>query len=151
MSSEAQEHCRKIDVVTVKGSAVPMPIYTYDALQNQVFPLLRTPKYSNLELKDVLTKQADDYDVLLWKQDQDLIQLRCLSTPDFNKAFDQGLGSYLSGDWLRAKDYLKKADAMMKNSDIKGDGPSQVLLNYMQAQDWKCPPDWKGYRPLTSK
>ena len=38
MSQEAQDACRRLDVVTVKGSAVPMPIYTYDTFQNQTFP-----------------------------------------------------------------------------------------------------------------
>jgi len=41
LSDPAQQTCRKIDVVTVKGSNVPMPIYTYETFQNQVFPVLR--------------------------------------------------------------------------------------------------------------
>lgn len=41
MSPEAQGKCRRLDVVTVKGSEVPIGIYTYDALQDQQFPLRR--------------------------------------------------------------------------------------------------------------
>jgi class 3 adenylate cyclase len=37
MSPEAQSFCRKVDVVTVKGSEVPVGVYTYDALQDQTF------------------------------------------------------------------------------------------------------------------
>lgn len=37
MSPDGQEKCRKLDVVTVKGSEVPIGIYTYDALQDQEF------------------------------------------------------------------------------------------------------------------
>jgi len=37
LSSEAQNRCRRLDVVTVKGSEVPIGIYTYDALQEQEF------------------------------------------------------------------------------------------------------------------
>jgi len=37
MSPEGQKVMRKLDVVTVKGSEVPIGIYTYDALQDQVF------------------------------------------------------------------------------------------------------------------
>ena len=151
MSSEAQNHCRKIDVVTVKGSSVPMPIYTYDSFQKQIFPVLRTPKFSSLDLEDVLRKQADDYDVIMWDQDQDLVQLRCLSTPEFNKTYSQGLDYYLAGEWHKAKDFLLKSNKMMANSDANGDGPSQTLLSYMQARNWICPTDWNGYRPLTSK
>lgn len=40
-SPDCQHLCRKCDVVTVKGSEVPIAIYTYDALQDQMF----TPKF----------------------------------------------------------------------------------------------------------
>ena len=60
MSPEAQDHCRKIDVVTVKGSATPMPIYTHDTFQNQLFPELQAPKFSSLDLEEILAAQADD-------------------------------------------------------------------------------------------
>ena len=151
MSSEAQEHCRKLDVVTVKGSSVPMPIYTYDVLQNQEFPQLRTPKFSSLTLEQVLDKQAEEYDVVSWNQDEDLLQLRRLATPEFKRTYRQGLDHYLNGNWDAAKEILQKADEMMAGSDTNGDGPSRALLKYMQARNWKCPDDWNGYRPLTSK
>lgn len=79
MTNEAQSQCRKIDVVTVKGSAVPMPIYTYDTLQEQTFPVLETPKFSNLDLEDVLTKKAEEYEPKQWTQDDDLKQLQRVS------------------------------------------------------------------------
>ena len=37
MSNEGQSVMRRLDVVTVKGSEVPIGIYTYDALQDQYF------------------------------------------------------------------------------------------------------------------
>ena len=151
MSPEAQEHCRKIDVVTVKGSATPMPVYTYDTYQNQIFPQLQAPKFSSLNLEEVLTAQADEYDVHIWNQDEDLLQLRRLSTPEFNVTFRDGVTAYLSGQWDKARQLLEQADEMMSQSDVGGDGPSQTLLNYMRNRDWICPPDWAGYRPLTSK
>ena len=151
MSPEAQEHCRKIDVVTVKGSATPMPVYTYDTYQNQIFPQLQAPKFSSLNLEEVLAAQADEYDVHIWNQDEDLLQLRRLSTPEFNDTFQDGVTAYLTGQWDKARQLLEQADAMMSQSDVGGDGPSQTLLNYMRNRDWICPPDWAGYRPLTSK
>lgn len=151
MSSEAQRQCRKLDVVTVKGSAVPMPIYTFDTFQNQIFPQLRTPKYSSLDLEEVLKKQADEYDVLMWKHDQDLIQLRSLSTETFRESYRQGLESYLSGEWEKARIHLTKANDLMMDSDIGGDGPSKSLLSFMESREWNCPREWKGFRPLTSK
>jgi class 3 adenylate cyclase len=87
LSEPAQKQCRKIDVVTVKGSNVPMPIYTFDTLQNQVFPQLRAPKLSSLTLPEILTRQAENYDTSTWASDPDLIQLRCLATPVFMKRY----------------------------------------------------------------
>jgi hypothetical protein len=151
MTVEAQQYCRKVDIVTVKGSAIPTPVYTYDTLQNQVFPQLRTPKYSNLRLDEVLNKQAEDYDVSLWDSDADLIQLRRLSTVEFKETFAEGLKHYISGSWSESKAYLERADELMLGSDVGGDGPSQVLLAFMKSSHWTSPKDWKGHRNLMSK
>ena len=151
MSSHAQSFCRKIDVVTVKGSAIAMPIYTYDTLQQQKFPQLSTPKFTNLSLDDVLQRQANDYDYSLWDNDGDLIQLRKHATIQFAETFKSGVDAYLIGNWNIARQKLEEADRMMVNSDTGGDGPSRTLLNYMGLREWVCPSDWKGYRPLTSK
>jgi hypothetical protein len=151
MSETAQSNCRRVDVVTVKGSNVPMPIYTYDTFQKQVFPQLRTPKYSYLNINEVLTQQAENYDVSTWMTDPDLIQLRCLATPEFIKTFEKGVKCYLEGTWEEAKKRLEKADQMMASNDIGGDGPSRAILKYMKANNWSCPPTWSGHRPLTSK
>lgn len=54
MSPEGQNVMRRLDVVTVKGSEVPIGIYTYDALQDQVLLLmlllgLRLPRYCSIK------------------------------------------------------------------------------------------------------
>jgi hypothetical protein len=151
MSEAAQGNCRNVDVVTVKGSNVPMPIYTFDTFQKQVFPQLRTPKYSNLSINEVLTQQAENYDMSAWMTDPDLIQLRCLATPEFVTTFKKGLKCYLEGQWEEARTSLEKADQMMASNDIGGDGPSRAILKYMKANKWTCPSTWAGHRPLTSK
>jgi len=151
MSPEAQEHFRKIDVVTVKGSSVPMPIYTYDKFQQQIFPQLWVPKYSNLNLEEILNKQAEECDVSQWTQDPDLVQLCSLSTVEFKNTYWQGLDHYLNGNWEAARECLSNADTMMIDSDRNGDGTSRTLLSYMQSKNWKCPDDWRGVRPLTTK
>lgn len=148
---DAQSFCRKIDVVTVKGSSVSTSIYTYDTLLNQKFPQLSTPKFTNLDLAEVLKQQAQDYDTSAWENDGDLVQLRKLVTPKFRAIFNEGLNSYLNGKWQISREKLLEADKLMADSDIGGDGPSRTILNYMEVRDWVCPNDWKGYRPLTNK
>lgn len=151
LSEPAQKQCRKVDVVTVKGSNVPMPIYTYDTFQNQVFPQLRAPKFSALTLEEILLRQAENYDTSTWMSDPDLIQLRCLTTPIFWKTFEKGVDNYLGGHWEEARENLEKADMMMSSNDTGGDGPSRAILKYMKSNDWICPLSWSGHRPLTTK
>jgi hypothetical protein len=38
LSEGVQRLCRQLDTVTVKGSEVPVGIFTYDSLQDQPFP-----------------------------------------------------------------------------------------------------------------
>lgn len=152
MSKEAQDFCRKVDVVTVKGSAIPMPIYTTDTFQNQHFPVLSTPKFTCLDLEEVLTAHASTYSPLLWQEDPDLLQLGRLRSPTFLKAFNKGIDEYLNGDWSRAREFLEETDTLMSEAGTDcGDGPSRTILKYMKNKDWTCPNDWMGYRPLTSK
>eukprot|EP00814_Leptocylindrus_danicus_P000726 CAMPEP_0116016896 /NCGR_PEP_ID=MMETSP0321-20121206/7739_1 /TAXON_ID=163516 /ORGANISM="Leptocylindrus danicus var. danicus, Strain B650" /LENGTH=897 /DNA_ID=CAMNT_0003487013 /DNA_START=619 /DNA_END=3309 /DNA_ORIENTATION=- len=136
MSARAQASCRKLDVVTVKGSAIPMPIYSTDVLQNQYFPSLHTPKGIELDLSTVLEQRANDYSPTLWDEDEDLIQLRKLADQMFMTEFNKGIEAYLSGDWRTARVHLDKADDLMAGSDFGGDGPSKTILDYMKSKDW---------------
>ena len=157
MSPEAQATCRRLDIVTVKGSAQPMPIWTYDTHQDQVFPELKAPKNVDLlgldlSLTSLLNKQAESYTPASWSTDQDLLQLRRLATPVFTDKFKEGVNCYLTSNWSRARVLLEECDSMMLAAEATGgDGPSRTLLDYMRNRAWTCPEDWKGFRPLTSK
>ena len=43
LSETAQSKCRRLDIVTVKGSEVPINIFTYDCLQDQTFKRVLAP------------------------------------------------------------------------------------------------------------
>jgi hypothetical protein len=58
MSPPAKKKCRRVDVVTVKGSEVPIGVYTYDCLQDQVFPLVRVKH--NYSTKAKRTEKANE-------------------------------------------------------------------------------------------
>jgi len=180
MSPVAQNLCRKLDVVTVKGSEFPIGIYTYDCDQNAKFktppprgrdPVGQQRRDSNEKSNDgeddkdpggngqgsksnstgvFMTSKDDAADC--FEEDSDLLDLRSHVTADFLTNFQKGVSSYLAGDWPVARVFLKKSDELMAQVEgFDGDGPSQTLLNYMGSRDWKAPEDWDGYRPLTSK
>ena len=83
--------------------------------------MLRAPKYSNLSLEEVLTQQAENYDAATWVSDPDLMQLRCLATPQFLKTFETGLNHYLGGRWEEAREALERANKMM--ADVRTTWP----------------------------
>ena len=179
MSPVAQNLCRKLDVVTVKGSEFPIGIYTYDCDQNANFKApppkgresIQQRRDSNEKSNDgeddkdpgssgqlnrslstgvFLTNKDDAADC--FEEDSDLLDLRSHVTPDFITNFQKGVSSYLAGDWSVARVFLKKSDELMAQVEgFDGDGPSQTLLSYMGSRDWQAPADWDGYRPLTSK
>ena len=152
MSVEGQSKCRRLDVVTVKGSEVPIGIYTYDCLQDQLFRSKRHQKggHSDDNATNFYNSTADLMEV--FEKDYDLVTLRKHITAEFNQEFKTGVDTYLQGDWTVARKHLEKANEMMAQVPSKaGDGPSLTLLRYMEAHGWQAPNSWKGFRPLTSK
>jgi class 3 adenylate cyclase len=168
MSDDVNKYCRRLDVITVKGSEVPIGVYTYDLNQNQFFLSPKKPKISSSGatsgtpmIKPIvkssssdalfLTSSHDTTDVL--RLDYDLKHLRHQFRNEFKILFEEGLEQYLQGDWMTAKGIFEKVNEMIAKipSFEKGDGPSNTLLRYMEAHGWQAPASWKGYRPLTSK
>jgi class 3 adenylate cyclase len=123
-STKVQDLLRRVDRVTVKGSAVPMEFYTYDV----------APKATHEP--GVYTDDDDSF----W------IENAPRTTPLQRDQFAQGIQAYLDGDWMLARDSFDYSLSM--DSD---DAPAQTLLEYMNAYNFQAPPDWKGFRPLTSK
>eukprot|EP01040_Poterioochromonas_malhamensis_P004263 gene4263-4566_t len=58
LSPEAQTYCRRVDKVTVKGSEVPIEIYTYDALQEQEFKDNRSLARSSFEQRALQSRKS---------------------------------------------------------------------------------------------
>lgn len=180
MSSEVQEHTRRCDIVTVKGSEQPIAIYTYDCLQDQIFQKKTRPKAfavrpklaSQLSMARGVVKAGDrprerarvtamqffqgstDADSAeIMNYDFDLVQLRQHVPQGFKELFTSSIDAYIAGDWPSAAAGLSECDQMMAKAapSLGGDGPSQTLISYMANRNNTAPKDWKGYRPLTSK
>mmetsp|Transcript_24385 Transcript_24385/g.35798 ORF Transcript_24385/g.35798 Transcript_24385/m.35798 type:complete len:840 (+) Transcript_24385:136-2655(+) len=152
MTEDAKAKCRRLDVITVKGSEVPIGIYTYDCRQDQHFRSKRSARNTKDGPPVVfLTSSNETSDV--FEKDYDMLTLREHITPEFLSTFQQGLEYYLQGDWGSARGFLERATQMMSQvpSMEKGDGPSLTLLRYMENHGWQAPSSWKGFRPLTSK
>jgi len=128
LSDRAKNMCRKVDVVTVKGSQTPLEIWTVDISDYK----LEDPSI----VKDV--QQPVDFDVVT--------EVQKTLDADFTKYYTLAMNSYIAGDWGKAKVELERAMGIMPE-----DGPSKSLMGVMRGTDFVAPKDWKGFRALTSK
>ena len=100
------------------------------------------------------------------------------TTPLQRDQFAQGIQAYLDGDWMLARDsfdysythartsicaygctHVHARHTRTHGNALTGarlsmdcdDAPAKTLLEYMSNFNFQAPPDWKGFRPLTSK
>jgi class 3 adenylate cyclase len=166
LSDEARKEVRHIDTITVKGSVVPQRIYTFDARHKGVSFFL------NQRTDEVADEDAEHYTPNIWLSDRDITDMKSHITPEFESTFKAGLKLYFEGKWKDAIAKLSYADKILfdnvleadlmsefdrRMDDMKelrhqlGDGPSQVLIKYMQSHNGIAPKDWNGVHKLTAK
>ena len=154
--------CRKIDIVTLKGSEKPICLYTVDVNKN-IYPGKIVSKKDRMTLRE----RRSYYDLKkkkLWnkfikfnykytigeiylKQSKGLRQLLKKNKSDmFYEYFNDGFGDYINGDWKDAALNLEKARYLDKS-----DGPTRTILDYIKSLNLTPPNNWDGYRVLTSK
>lgn len=165
LSPHAQRYCRRLDVITVKGSAHPTGIYTYDVRQDIPFKETKRRRKQSGNTRDdrmmeenALTPNDPGYfnashdTAEVFEKDVDLLQLRSHISDTFLDCFKTGMTSYIQGDWNAARTWLEKANTLMSEiQGLSGDGPSMTILNFMATYNFRAPSDWKGYRHLTAK
>jgi len=155
-SEEVQKLCRKLDIVTVKGSQVPLTLYTIDVETENLRdkgPSKRTKRerVSRHESKKIklleMIWEGRLSTHLLFEKDKDLkVMLKEGNNPEFKALWEDGFEAYTNGNWKRARLMFDRC-LVLRNHD----GPSQTLLNYMKGFGYNAPEDWKGYRELTEK
>jgi len=134
LSPGARALCRKIDRVTVKGSAIPMDLWTYDM---GTYPVSGLLPLVNAEGQQEPVNVEED---ARFKEIQEGID------PLFFTTFQDGVRAYLDGDWMDAKRHLTRCHELHAT-----DGPTQLLLRFLGARDFEAPESWPGYRELTEK
>jgi class 3 adenylate cyclase len=177
LSQDFKSKCRCVDRCTLKGVANPMYLYT---LETDVGNLPKVKdKYHKMSVKErqkvvnyektmlfekllpgkrfivifldphfnvpaIETSQLLDGD----KEMRRMLHFHKLSSREpFIKSYKKAFKYYLKGVWEKSKEYLQKC-LMMDNND----GPSKVLLEYIESNDCKSENvKWKGYRILTEK
>lgn len=157
LSNHVKKYCREIDIVTVKGSVLPLKLYTVDINTQALKP--KECKYEKVESgqkKEIRLKKRKAFheDLLkgrktahmLYASDKDLDLMRAGISPGFLRQFEEGYKCYIDGAWPHAAECFKKALVLNPS-----DGPTFALLQHMEMHSCVAPPAWKGYRMLTEK
>jgi class 3 adenylate cyclase len=154
VSEDIKNICRLIDIVEVKGSKVPLKLYTIDVNLN----LKPSKKFKNLTLqervdmyfkkKQALVDDIEEFEVssalFTKKTFKELLRIR--RPKKFKKLFKNGIQNYLDGHWDKARKYLEESFNLAPD-----DKPTKVVIEYMRGFNFIAPNTWKGFRSLTSK
>ncbi|ETW06787.1 hypothetical protein H310_02942 [Aphanomyces invadans] len=138
LSPVVKSYCRKVDRVTVKGSEIPMDLWTFDIGNYVDIPLpLVDPNGVQMPM------DFDRHNFLAVLQEK--------IPREFFTLFNDGMQQYLDGHWDKAHTALTAAYA------VYPDGPTDVLLKTLARENsdtnggYAAPTWWKGFRPLTEK
>ena len=151
LTDDMKSICRYIDCVTVKGSELPLDLYTID-LNLNISPQKEKNIIiaSNKEKKSIFNEKKMKFEygavtpIILEKESyMELIRQRSF---EFNDSWKNGIECYKSGDWKNANMYFQTCSKVDPN-----DGPTKILLDYIRNRKLKAPVGWKGVRELTSK
>ena len=162
LSDFMKHKCRKIDVVTLKGSEKPIDLYTVD-LNKNIKPGKLMSKKDRMSLREKMDyygqkkkklwkkyengQKGKSIGEIYFKESKGFKQILAHKKSElFYSNFEEGLNHYIYGDWEEASSFLYRA-LYLDNSD----GPTKTILEYIKKNEFKAPEDWDGYRVLTSK
>ena len=157
LTEDMKHICRFVDCVMVKGSELPLDLYTIDVNlelkpQNQKKIMIMSNKDKRkrfAEKKELFIKEVEftrSAAKIVLEKSSYIELLRTKKTDEFYSLWKEGTEAYKEGDFKKAGDCFKKC----LNLD-PSDGPAKTLLGYFERMNYRAPSDWKGVRELTSK
>lgn len=149
----AQEICRKIDHVIMKGWVDPIEIYTFDLME------VSLPDAKRMNMNDeeynINDRRPGDpifigvdnmnFEVYeLFGADNDVLGMLKGIPNYFNGLFNKGLELYTKGHWQDSNQIIEQALGLKP-----GDGPCLALKKFMELSGFKAPDPWPGFRNLS--
>jgi len=156
---------RRIDRVRIKGSTSPIDILCLDLecmnlsidhhkenfvhrtpskrpnvwnsrLRFKARQFMEAEKVSKLDFKHATVDMFDSC--------EDIVKMRRRFSMDFMYTFEMGFANYFEGEWQAARNYLLRAQQMLRVED----GPSVALLRFMDNYNFQAPSWWTGVHDL---
>jgi class 3 adenylate cyclase len=149
-----QKLCRHIDTVEVKGSKIPLRLFTIDVNLN-IKPSRKHYFHSLKErqriyaikkaslLSDILEYGNITNFILSKKSFKELLKTNI--PKEFYKTHYKAMHEYLNGDWLAAKRNFQRC------LEYIDDKPTKVVMEYMNSYNYIAPENWLGFRSLFTK
>lgn len=150
LDEDIKSYFRLIDSVVLKGTSERTDLYAFD-MDPGLLPLSsHVPSASNVAVKQEMIKQMYEYhysSVLeLFTKSNKIERMRRKYTAEFMGKFKKAVEGYGEGRWMEAGQGLRECMDL-----IPTDGPSRTLLLYMQSLHHQPPPNWHGFRNLSTK
>jgi len=174
LSPRIRKRARLLDRVTVRGSAAPLEVYTYDMDEREALEAVRRWWWQRqgwggqggdaaadddpgdrfaLALLARCAEEGDEWD------SHPALASSWRLTEAWKAQFDAGVAAYLAGDWAAAKASLegccrlprREPEGREAEGEEEEDGPTAVLLEVMGSHGYVAPEGWRGYRELTEK
>jgi class 3 adenylate cyclase len=161
-SKEMAKKLRMIDRVVIKGSKIPLDLYSLDldCLRLQVDPAkprsfiwnLRQ-RYNARQMLEIEKKNKWLPDVSIVGLFDDCPDVKTMRLPykdEFLEVFKMGYQNYCEGEWEVARRLLSITQDYFISHDSHGnslgfkDGPSEALLGFMRRYDFEAPKEWHG-------
>ena len=157
LTEEMKRVCRFVDCVMVKGSELPLDLYTIDVNldlkpQDQKKILIMSNKDKRkrfADKKELFQKEVEftrSATKIVLEKSSYIELLRTKKTDEFYAIWKEGVNNYKEGNFSKAGEYFKKCLTIDPE-----DGPSKTLLGYFSRRNYKAPEGWNGVRELTSK
>mmetsp|Transcript_85812 Transcript_85812/g.149650 ORF Transcript_85812/g.149650 Transcript_85812/m.149650 type:complete len:460 (-) Transcript_85812:36-1415(-) len=162
-SQSFASHFRAIDHVDLAAVKRPVRLFTLDLDTDSVYISHRVPlrhscsSFESLEHAELAKKEKlqNDFDVNeLFMQSSDIQQMRSFYTLEFFQLFEKGFLNYEAGEWGVAAEAFYTTRCMLRDGWKHADwvdGPSDLLLTYMEAFRFQAPPTWSGYRKVSER
>jgi len=156
LSEDMKRRMRFVDCVNVKGSVIPLDLYTID-VNLDLKP--QEKKISIMSPKDKRKRYQDKKELfqreiemvksvtnIIFEKDSYIELTRTKKTEEFYHEWEEGVKFYKNGYFKQAAQQYEKC--LKIDPD---DGPAKTLLTYIKNRNYKKPEGWKGVRELTSK
>lgn len=156
-SLEMKGLCRFVDRVKVKGSQLPLDLYTIDTnlnlthqdCKNIIIMANKDKRQYYADKKDIFKRKIDligSVSQIILEKPSYLELLKTQKTREFYTLWDEGIVEYQKGNFSIANSKFQQCFSLDPS-----DGPTQTLMSFLQKTNYKAPKEWGGTRELLSK